>query len=469
VLGIDLEGVIDFKVYLPSLEKWFWGEMHKSACVLPPPVNPLAPPKVLMGCPLWGNEFIARFTALCMPTLMAPRNRAALVGRCQIVFFTDEKSFKGLNYLARDLTQAGLPTTVHVIPQHIMDFNNGIEYEKAHQAHKKLIAQRAPAAEIEEAHRHSLAVGSTLNKYWLLGVTQQMLIWMAGKQGMGFHSLFPDHLYAEAYFENMWRIAAIEPDGGIAQTGISADIHTCLPEIETFRQEDESLVIPDLELGDMGWRHLHKQMRGNIMGKADLATDMPNSHYMFWVGKDKLHVNCCHMNAVWIPPSKTSKAPIKLYNAIDTMLPLFMPEKVYIPDAADGLGFLEVSDNLKNESAPRVDFATYAASAWNQVHLSDDWNPFFEASCEVLIKEQTEYTEEEEIKKQHATICEWLYAAKPAIVEMLQAAQKKQQELSEARKAQPAPAAQPKSKRALKRQMQAKRRHNGAEHHAGAD
>jgi hypothetical protein len=189
---------------------------------------------------------------------------------------------------------------------------------------------------------------------------------------------------------------------------------------------------------------------------------------MLWVGKSSLHVNCCHMNAVWIPPSKTAKSPIKLYNAIDTMLPMFMPERVYIPDGEDGLGFLEVSDNMKNESAARVDFANYAAQAWNQVHLSDDWNPFFEASCEVLIKEQTDYTEEEEIQRQHATICEWLYAAKPAIVEMLQAAQKKQQELSEARKAQPALQAQPKSKRAMKRQMQAKRRHNGAEHHAGA-
>jgi hypothetical protein len=468
VLGIDLESAIDFKVYLPSLETWFWGEMHKSACVLPPPVNPLAPPKVLMGCPLWGDEFVARFTTLCLPTLMAPRNRAALLGRCQVVFFTDAKSFKGINYLARDMTAAGLPTTVHVIPQPIMDFNNGIEYEKVHQAHKRLIARNAPAAEIEEAHRHSLAVGSTLNKYWLLGVTQQILVWMAGKAGMGFHSLFPDHLYAEAYFENMWRIAEQAPDGGIAQTGISADIHSCLPEIEKFRQADGSLVIPDLELGDMGWRHLHKQMRGNIMGKSDLATDMPNSHYMFWVGKERLHINCCHMNAVWIPPSKTSVAPIKLYNAIDTMLPLFMPKQVYIPDALDGLGFLEVSDNLKNESAPRVDFATYAATAWNQCHLSDDWNPFFEASCEVPIKEQTEYTEDAEIQKQQATVVAWLKAAKPLVKETLEAAQKKQEERIAALKAGLTNGA-PKSKRALKRQMQAKKRHNGAEHHAGAD
>jgi hypothetical protein len=470
VLGLDLEAAIDFKVYLPSLERWFWGEMHKSACVLPPPANPLAPPKVLMGCPLWGNEFVARFTKLCLPTLMAPRNRAALTGRCHIVFFTDEQSFKGLYYLARDMTAAGFPTTVHVIPQQIMDFNNGIEYEKAHQAHKKLIARNAPAAEIEEAYRHSTAVGSTLNKYWLLGVTQQLLIQMAGKAGYGFHSLFPDHLYAEAYFENMWRIAEQEPNGGIAQTGISADIHACLPEIEKFRQEDGALVFPDRELGDMGFRHLHKQMRGNIMGKADLATDMPNSHYMFWVGKDRLVVNCCHMNAVWIPPTKTAIAPIKLYNAIDTMLPMFMPEKVYIPDGEDGLGFLELSDNLKNESAPRVDFTTYAASALNQVHLSHDWDPFFEASCEVLIKEQTEYTEEEEIRKQHATICAWLQESWPHVTEMLKNAQKKQEELAEARKAQSAPGAQPKSKRALKRQMQAMRRHNGhAEQHAGAD
>jgi hypothetical protein len=486
VLGIDLEAAIDFKVYLPSLEKWFWGEIHKISCVLPPPTNPFAPPKVLMGCPLWGDEFIARFTTLCLPTLMAPRNRAALAGRCQIVFFTDEASQKGLNYLARDMTQAGFPTTVHVIPQHIMDFNNGWEYERAKKQHEDLIDMfenegTGSLEGIEEAHRHSLAVGSTLNKYWLLGVTQQILVWMAGKQGMGFHSLFPDHLYAEAYFENMWRIAAIEPNGGIAQTGISADIHTCLPELDQWRDKqvwlDEaetvrnpnhgSLVIPDRELGDLGFRHLHKQMRGNIMGKADLATSMPNSHYMFWVGKDKLHVNCCHMNAVWIPPSKTAKSPIKLYNAIDTMLPMFMPERVYIPDDQDGLGFLEISDNLKNESHPRVDFATYAACAWNQVHLSDDWNPFFEASCEIPIKEQAEYTEEAEIQRQHATICAWLKDAKPAVVEMLKAAQKKQEELIEARKtavAQPAPALN----RAMRRQMQAKRRNNGAEHHAGA-
>ncbi len=466
MLGIDLGKVIDFKVYLPSLEAWFWGEMHKFACVPPPQANPLAPPKVLMGCPLWGDEFVARFTTLCLPTLMAPRNRAALTGRCQIVFFTDAQSFKGLYYLARDMTAAGLPTTVHVIPQPLMDFNNGIEFEKAKQSYDKIVARKAPAAEIEEAHRQMCAVGSTLNKYWLLGVTQQLLLQFAGKAGMGFHTLFPDHLYAEAYFENMWRIAGETPDAGIAQTGISGNIHTCLPEIETFRQPDGSLIIPDRDLGDMGFRNLHKQMKGNIMGKNDMSVDMPNSHYMFWVGKDKLHVNCCHMNAVWIPPTATATAPLKLYNALDTMLPMFMPEKVYIPDAEDGLGFLEVSDNYKTESAGRVDFATYAAAAWNQVHLSDDWNPFFEAACEVPIKEQTDYIEEDEIKKQHATVVAWLKAAKPLVEETLRAAQKKQDERVAALTAE---LAKPKSNRAMKRQMQAKRRHNGGEHHAGAD
>ncbi len=435
MLGIDLEKAIDFKVYMPSLEAWFWGEMHKSACVPPPLRFPFAKPKVLMGCPLWGDEFVARFTTLCLPTLMAEKNRAALTGRCRFVFFTDVLSFPGLYYLARDMTQAGFETTVHLVPQEIMS-----------------------------------KVGDlALNKYWLLGVTQQLLIQMAGKEGMAFHQLHPDHLFAEEYFPNMFRLAEENPGTGIAQTGISGDIHTCLPEIETFRQPDGSLVIPARELGDMGFRHLHKQMRGNIMGKADLATSMPNSHYMFWVGKDKLHVNCCHMNAVWIPPEKTAMAPIKLYNALDTMLPVFMPERVYIPDDQDGLGFLEVSDNLKSESAARVDFAAYAAAAWNQVHLSDDWTPFFEASCEIPIKEQTDYTEEDEIKKQQATVFEWLKASKESVTEMLTEAQRKQDERLKKIKWELAKPPPPKSKRAMKRQMQAQRRHNGGEHNAAAD
>lgn len=404
MLGIDLEKAIDFKVYMPLLEAWFWGEMHKVACVPPPPGNPLAPTKVLMGCPLWGDEYVARFTKLCLPTIMSAKNKAALQGRCRVVLFTDVLGFPGLYYLARDMTQAGLETTVHVIPQEIMS-----------------------------------KVGNLpLNKYWLLGVVQQLLIQMAGKAGMAFHQLHPDHLFAPEYYPNMFRIADANPGIGIAQTGISADIHACLEELEAFRQEDGSLVIPDRELGDLGWRHLHKQMKGNVMGRSDLATDMPNSHYLFWVGKDKLHVNCCHMNAVWIPPEKTAKAPIKLYNALDTMLPAFMPETVYIPDDQDGLTFLEVSDEKKNESAARVDFATYAAQAWNTVHLSDDWTPFFEAACEIPIKEQAEYTEEAEIKKQHATVCVLLKEAKPAVTEMLQAAQRKQDERIAALKAEAA-------------------------------
>ena len=423
---------------MPSLEAWFWGEMQKAASAPPPHRFPFAQTKVLMGCPLWGDEFVARFVKLCLPTLMAPRNRAALSGRCRIVFYTDQLSFRGLFNLARDMTMAGLETVVHTVPQEIMS-----------------------------------KVGDLpLNKYWLLGITQQLMIHQAGKERMGFHSLFPDHMFAEAYFENLFRIVDANPGVGIAQTGISADIHTCLPEFEHFWLPDHALAVPDRELGDIGLRHLHKQMRTNMMNDADLATAMPNSHFLLWKGRDKLYCSSCHMNAVWIPPESCAVAPMSnpfSFNAIDTMLPYYMPRQVYVPDAEDGLGFLEVSDNLKGWSDQRLNFAEYAAQAWNTVHLSDDWNAFTETMCEIPIKEQAEYMEDAAIVEQHATLCALLKEAKPQVEKMLRGAQEKQNERIAKHRAEIALEAQkPKSKRALKRQMQAARRHNGHAHHAGA-
>jgi hypothetical protein len=438
VLIANMEKAIDFKVYMPSLEAWFWGEMHKLSSAPFPQRFPFAQTKILMGCPLWGDEYVARFVSLGLPTLMSARNKAALQGRCRIVLFTDVLGYHGLFNLSRDMTQAGLETTVHVVPQEIM-------------------------AKVGELG---------LNKYWLLGICQQLMIHMAGKLSMGFHSLFPDHLYAEAYFENMWRIVEANPGTGIAQTGISANIHECVEDIEKFRQENQSLAIPDRALGDMGLKHLHKQMRGNIMNDCDLESNMPNSHYLLWRGRNKLYCSTPHMNAVWIPPESTAGAPIMnpmSFNALDTMLPYFMPKSIYVPDDQDGLGFLEVSDDNKGYSEQRLDFAQYAMQAWNTVHLKDDWNAFTETLCEIPISEQADgYMEEGAIVQQHATLCALLKEAKPRVKEILEDAQRKQDERIAQVRAGEALGKPAKSKRALKRQMQAKRRHNGAEHHAGA-
>ncbi|MGZ3317255.1 MAG: hypothetical protein ACXU95_08110, partial [Isosphaeraceae bacterium] len=324
----DLEELIDFKVYIPLLQNWFWAKMGE---LFRTPSDALGPKDgVLMGLPLWGDDFIDRFCFFCVPSLRSKKNWEALAGRSRLVLFTDQQGFLRLFQVARALEQQGMKVDVHLIPPEIM-------------------------AEVGK---------SALNRYWLLGTCGNYSLQIAGRGGMGFHMLMPDHLYCDGYFENMWRLA--ETHDGIAQTGISADINGVLPELEQYRQADGSLAIPDVEVGDMGYRHLHKQTAGNFMNGKDLNTELPDSHFMMWQGKDRLHLFCPHMNAAWMSPEMCKGAPIRLYNALDTELPNFMgfpngkPANLAIPEAHDGMTFIELSDDSKIHATHRVNFTDFA-------------------------------------------------------------------------------------------------------------
>lgn len=420
------EEVIDFKVYIPLLTDWFWREMSKlyEADLSPATESP----GVLMGCPLWGEDYIDRFFFFCLPSIKSQKNWEALKGRTRIVFFTDGAGFPRLFQCADALEKHGVKANVIVIPTEIM------------------------------AH-----VGkSPLNKYWLLGTCQNLLLQWCKRSGMGFHALHPDHLHSQEYFPNMLRLS--ETHDCIAQTSISADIGTCLPELEQYRMMDGSLTIPDVEVGDMGLRHIHKQASGNLMNGRNLSTELPDSHFVFWKGRDKLHIFCCHMNAVWMSPEVCASVPIRLYNALDTELPAFMslPDgracNIAIPEAHDGMTFIELSDDSKIHATHRVSFIDFALRCWTTVHWHEGHMPFFRLVNEVPIKEQADYAEVAEIKAQHTSIIEGLLKIKaPLQVEY----EKKMAEHKAAKEATKVPEKPPKSGRALKR-MQAKQ--NGAVH-----
>ena len=231
VLPSDIERVVDQKVYIPALKRWFWGEMRRLTSLPSAPATGL-----LMGCPLYAltkedgtrdEDFIDRFFFFCLPSILAKRNAAVLQGNCTIVIATDEGSYERFWLMRRKLRQNhGIDCQIVIIPDDIM----------------------------------ALVNDRPLNKYWLLGTVQQLLLQMAASAGQGFHMLMPDHIYSHAYFENLFRLSIQDGFEGLAQTGISADIEGVLPELEQYRTDSGALEIPDVDLGDMGYRHLHKQI-----------------------------------------------------------------------------------------------------------------------------------------------------------------------------------------------------------------
>lgn len=389
MLPPDLDGIVDFERYIPSLKDWFrreWFELLAS--------EPGRGPGLLMGCPIWGRDYIDRFFFFCLPSIVAPANLEALRenGARLVIYTPDENENVERFWLMKQaLAHRGILAQIRTIPVEVM-------------------------AQIED---------KPLNKYWLLGTVQNLLVQMAGHYGMAFHSLHPDHLYAHEYFPNMFRIA--RDYDGIAQTGISADIEACLPELEQWRK-DGALVIPDLELGDMGFRHLHKQTRYNVMNDVDITQELPNSHFQCWVARDRLMLFCCHMNAAYLSAQACAQAPIRLHNALDTELPAFMPQVVCVPEVEDGMTFIELSDDRKLCGDKRVPFAEFAYQCWNTVHYKSDWMSFYRTPIHVPIKEQAaDFLPMEEIQRRQNLLVDGLMKVKDLVTEF---AKKQREELA---------------------------------------
>jgi hypothetical protein len=125
------------------------------------------------------------------------------------------------------------------------------------------------------------------------------------------------------------------------------------------------------------------------------------------------------MNATYLSADVCRQAPVRLHNALDTELPYFMPANatVCVPDASDGMTFIELSDDSKAGAGDMVPFAEFAAQCWSTVHYRDDWLPFFKVANEVPIKPQAEFMPVEEIQKKQNSIVQALINVKPIIQE----------------------------------------------------
>lgn len=358
--------------FLPVLEGWY-GWLISELYGTPP----WRSKGILMGCPLWGDAYLDRFEKYCLPSLMSPTNKGILAGRCRFVFFTDSLSYARLLSITKPMEKIGFDLQPCLIPPEVMKY--------------------APV--------------DPLNKYWILGVAQNALVQMAGRAGMAFHMLMPDHVYAHEYFDNLFRLAGHHE--GIAQTGISANVLTAGPELEKFIGPDDSLTIPDVELGEIGWRHLHRQSKAALMNYAQIPEALPESHFLLWRMPDRLRMFCCHMNMAYLSAAYCDVAPSRIPATIDSEMPSFMPRDFYVPTMEDGMTFIEISDDSKQDRPNLVDLDGWAHHCWIKVRHKYDWMPYFHRACDVPTKPYDVNITGDQIATHHRMLVREMYARQP--------------------------------------------------------
>lgn len=335
---------------------------------------------VVMGCPIWGQDYLDRFFNICLPTLGSPGNIKALAGRCRLVLFIDGGDRPQVHRRTGWLRRAGIEVILRAIP---------------------------PAAMAILPHGYYA-------RFRLLGCVGNILTHMAGRWGMGLHMYQPDHLYAQDYFSNLLRLGALHD--AIAQISMNASLtQELVDEIEPFRTPEGFIAIPDVDLGDIGFRHMHGQCQLHSMNDAAFPYKIPLSHRLWWQGKDAVHMYSAHENPAWLSPALCADAPVAFTSTLDTMLPELIPGEFYVPTREDGLTFIEVSDGDKPANRPYVSLDEFCGEFWRNGSFSREYVPYFSRPSLIPIKPKASYITDEVIKKQFDQILEGVMATEDSV------------------------------------------------------
>lgn len=336
---------------------------------------------LMMGCPVWGEQYIDRLAAYTIPSLMSPDNLAALKGRGRLVLYIDEREFPYVHRLTAWVRRAGIKVLFRFIPPEVM---------------------------------RMLDRGDYSSRFRTLAVVQNVLTHMAGVQGMAYHQFQPDHLYEAHYFPNLFRLG--EKHEAIIQMSLNATMEGIEPEVEKFRTDSGALAIPGRELGDMGYRHMHPQCQLHSMNAAKWPDSLPCSHRLWWQGKDAVHIYSSHVNPAWLSPRLCLDAPVAFTSTMDTLLPEYVPPDLpfYVPTVEDELTFIEFSDAEKPANRPYVGFQDFSMNFWGASSFTGEYMPYFSRPSLVPIKPKASYLTDDEIKRQAGQIVESLNATQDA-------------------------------------------------------
>lgn len=245
---------------------------------------------VLLGCPIWGDTWIDRFLAYCLPSIMEPENRSALAGGSRILIYTDAAGMRRLSRQHDLLELRELP--------------------------------RAP------------------DRWAALMAVQVDMLREAAQCGLALSALQPDIVFPKGYFRRLLQLG--QQHEAVIGLGIWANSDTVLAEFDRLRH-DGVLSIPYRALGSIGWTHLHPMWRRYLMNGVDIDRAMPTSHLIGWLGTDFIRIHCSHVNPLWLSPRLCGMA--KPTNTLDAILPEIMGGVVpYVAAPQDGLAPLEFAE-----------------------------------------------------------------------------------------------------------------------------
>lgn len=354
---------MEFSLRVPEIEDWYYRELLR---LYETPPTRSAGFSVVMGCPVWGREFVREFLNWGVPSIFEGESGKALAGCCRLVVFAGADDRLPLLRSLRVL-EGGIDIQIIEIPD-------------------KLIEQTRTIPQ---------------NKLFLLSAVHKLVLQIARRCGAGFSMLMPDHFHCAGFFAR-GRDLSTRHDA-IAQCSISVAREPAQKILEAHRNADGSFSISPLALGDVAMSCMHPHHRANVMTPDSVPNSMPRTPLMLWRTKDRLVAHSCRPNPVWLAPHLVAALPCDFErpSTLDCEMPFLAPRGAYYTKAGDGMTAVEfTSINAKEIEPGRVPMGEYAPKALTESRYSDRFLDLIRHRTEMPLSETTEpVMTDEEIRR----------------------------------------------------------------------
>jgi hypothetical protein len=299
-------------------------------------------PRLIMGCPIWGETYIHWFRSYGLPSILAPANRKALemAGWQLILYVEDPVEWKTW------VVHSGIETP--------------LQFRK-----------------LPEGFLKALKKDGNL-KFLLLSAIHNALIIEAGRYpDAGFHMLLPDHVFSDHFFANLLWLAYKHP--AIVQTSLTSVAEQVLPRLAGYRRLDDSLSVPASHLGSIGWETMTDQWRSWSLDGNETFDQMPNTDFVFWRGDDHVRMHCAHQNLMWLSPNRCRYVTTEIGGTLDSELPRYTRNYCFTPQLDDDMAFIALSSS--GPPAPIVDFAKFRKDFIANLAGNRDFEKYVRAPC----------------------------------------------------------------------------------------
>ncbi len=196
----------------------------------------------------------------------------------------------------------------------------------------------------------------------LAGV-QAGLVEYAADRDCAFHMLMPDQCYSEAYFPNLFRLAA---NGDVLHNGLNVGM-SAAANLEPHYWGTWVLRVPAADLGDIAWKHLHPRMSAYLMNRAVVPSSMPPSHFHLWRAHDRVMLFSSHNSPVYLTPESARRYHPPPIGTLDTEIQ-WMVGNFVVPSIDDDMVMIGI-EHKPMEALPYVDWFTFAKNCWGHIGL----------------------------------------------------------------------------------------------------